>query len=144
MNRKTLALIVMASMISLSAFAQEKVITGKEIPGEITAYITKYFPGQKLLHAVKDRDDLKVKYEILLEGRTKLEFNQGRKVTEITSGTRLPDAVIPAEILAYVKANYPDHFINEWEKEKRKQTVELDNDLSLEFDLKGKFLRIDD
>lgn len=145
MYTKILLLGCLAVAASLTSTAQETVISGKDIPGEITAYVTKYFPAQKLVRAVKDMDDRKIKYEIRLDDRTKLEFNSKRQVTEIDGRSKLPDAVIPARILSYVKTNYPDQFITDWELEgRRKQQVELNNDLTLEFNMAGDFLRMDD
>jgi len=144
MDIKIIALSLFATTISLTGFAQETVISGKQIPQEITAYVTRHFPGQKLLQVVKDRDDFTVKYEVILDNRTKLEFNSKKQITEIDGKSKLPDSVIPSKILSYVKANYPDNYITDWDLDKRKQSVELDNNLSLEFSRAGTFLRIDD
>lgn len=144
MKTKIFLLSLAALALSGSVFAQETVITGKDIPAEITQYVTKYFPDQKILQVEKERDDLKISYEVILDNQTKLEFNNKKKITEIDGRSELPDGVIPARVLAYVKANYPNNHITDWEPKKRKQEVELNNDLSLEFTKAGDFLRIDD
>ena len=56
---------------------------------------------------------------------------------------RMPESVIPAKILEYTAANYPANFIIEWDKDKRDQSVELNNGIYLVFSLAGDFLRID-
>ena len=56
----------------------------------------------------------------------------------------VPSSVVPSKVQAYVRKYYPQNKIVYWEKEWNKQKVELDNDLDLEFTLKGDFLRIDD
>jgi len=145
MKFKIFLLSLTALAVSLTCFAQETVIPGKNIPHEITSYVAKHFPDQKLIQAVRDRDDFKVEYKILLDNRTKLEFNEKKRIKEIDGNAKLPDAVIPSKILSYVKSNYPNNFITDWELEgKRKQQIELNNDLTLEFNMNGDFLRIDD
>jgi hypothetical protein len=65
-------------------------------------------------------------------------------VTKTYDGTtQLPDSVIPTALLDYVKEKHPENFITDWELENKHQQIRLDNGLSLEFDLDGKFLRID-
>lgn len=68
---------------------------------------------------------------------------QKEQVKEINGKSKLPDSVIPTKILSYVKSNYPNNYITEWESGRRKQQVELNNDLSLDFNHSGVFLRID-
>ncbi len=45
-----------------------------------------------------------MKYEIYLDNGTKLEFNNS-VINEIESTEKLPDGVIPKNILAYTKKN---------------------------------------
>lgn len=87
-----------------------------------------------------------IEYEVKLDNAIELEFNSKNQVKEIKSrsGIKLPDSVIPPSILSYVKANYRQNSIVEWELKKKKQEIELENGIELEFDLNGKFLRIDD
>jgi len=145
MKSKILFFSLLALATALTCSAQETVISGKDIPHEITSYVATNFPNQKLIQAVKDKDDLKIEYEILLDDQTKLEFNEKKQIKEVDGKSKLPDRVIPSKILSYVKSNYPNNFITDWELEgHRKQQIELNNDISLEFNLNGDFLRIDD
>lgn len=139
---------IFAALIMLTAFAgesnaQEKVIPAQNLPKEIQSYITTHFPQQSILQAVKEREGLKTTYEISLRDLTKLEFNSRGKVFEIDGKSKLPDSVIPAKILAYIQSKHPENFIKSWEKDSREQTIELNNGLDLEFDLKDDFLRYD-
>jgi len=129
--------------ITLACKAQDKVISSQYLPEKIQAYIKAHFPKQSVLQAVKDREGLKTTYEVSLKDLTKLEFSSKGKVFEIDGKSKLPDSVIPAEIRAYTQAKHPKNFIKSWEKDSQGQTVELNNGLDLEFDLKGNFLRYD-
>ena len=117
-----------------------------EVAPKINSFIHKYFPGKSIVkYKYKMEVNKKVsEYKIYLDDFTKLKFNTKFEVIEIEGDSRLPDSVIPSKIASYVKAKYPDLFIVEWERKANKQEVELNNDLELEFDLDGNFLRIDD
>ncbi len=130
-------------LLSFTAFGQEKIITEKEIPQAIKTYIGKHFPEQKIIKAEIDREGLSKKYEIKLSNKTELDFNSKSEIIKIDGKTALPASVIPPKIAAYVKANYPDNVIIEWKLKGKNQKVGLDNDLDLEFTLKGEFIRID-
>lgn len=44
----------------------------------------------------------------------------------------------------YVKGTFPNANITEWSRDGKKQLIELNNDMELVFNAKGKFLRMDD
>jgi hypothetical protein len=56
----------------------------------------------------------------------------------------VPAKIVPAKISKYVHKNYPNVLIKEIQKERRKYEVSLSNGLDLDFNLNGKFLKIDD
>jgi len=130
--------------LNLSCDAQDKVIPESELPAEIATYLKTHFPNNPILQASIDRDTFSYSYEITLKDRISLEFDSDGQVTEIESKSELPESVIPKEIFDYVISTYPDRIIVEWKLNDRDQQVELDNGLELEFDMKGRFLRIDD
>lgn len=126
-----------------TANAQKRTIPTDQVPEQITTYIATYFPSNALVKAVFDDHPVHKKYEISLTDKISLEFTPDYAIKEIKSKTKLPDAVIPAPILDYVKANYPSNVINDWELEDGNQLVELDSGLELEFSLVGEFLKLD-
>ncbi|MBR5856445.1 MAG: PepSY-like domain-containing protein, partial [Bacteroidales bacterium] len=59
-------------------------------------------------------------------------------------GSALPAAVVPAQILDYVKKNYPDTEIRKIDKEDRGgYEVELSNNMELKFNSSYKLVDID-
>lgn len=132
------------ALIFLTGCDKEEVLPSSDIPEEIAQYVTTHFPDHEILQVVKDRDDLTVTYEVILDGNISLEFNRDKEIVEIDASTELPDSVIPDKILEYVRTNYPDHFITDWELEGKHQKVKLNNGLELEFTMDGEFIRIDD
>lgn len=129
----------------LTANAQEKRITLKELPANAQTYITKHFPNQAPSYIIEDKGMLSTDYEVMLTGGTKIEFDGSGNWEEVDGNkTAIPNSVIPKNIATYLTANYKGQAIEKIEREKYKYKVELLNGLDLEFDADGKFLRIDD
>ena len=101
-------------------------------------------------HYEKDTDILDVEYQVYVtnnENTYKLNFDKKGVVENIESKSErvaLPASVIPSKVSQYVRANYPKTKIIEWKRKRNTQVVELSNDLELEFNHRGDFLRIDD
>lgn len=130
--------------VSASVFAQDRIVPFSKVPNSIQTYVKNHFPDHKVLQAEVDYEGLTKEYEIILSDNIKLEFNGKNNIKSIDAKTKLPNSVIPKTILDYVKSNYPNNFIIEWDLDDTRQSVELNNNIELEFTLKGEFLRIDD
>lgn len=111
---------------------------------EIKSYVKTHFPNNDISKAFKEKDDGETKYDIHLKGKIELEFNAAYEIISIESNKKLPNSVIPSAILEYVLGNYPNYDITDWELKDYYQQIELNNNLELEFDLKGNYLRMDD
>ncbi len=114
-----------------------------EYPATIVAYKTAHFPGNDIQRIIKDSEDNSIHYDVYLSGRIELEFDADYKITDIDGVDKLPDSVIPQEILDYVAENYPNRHITDWELEGNYQQIELDNGIELEFNMDGTFIRVD-
>lgn len=134
--------IASAFLVSASYFSQESTITAQQLPAAVTQYVKTNFSGRTLSQISQEKKMGKTEYEIHLDNGTKLEFNNST-INEIESTEKLPDSVIPKNILVYVNKNYPQNFITEWKLSNTKQKVELNSGVELEFNKKGQFLRID-
>ncbi|MEX2566827.1 MAG: PepSY-like domain-containing protein [Cyclobacteriaceae bacterium] len=141
-KKLTFAVYAMGIMILGSCMDQE-ILPESDLPSEILTYVDTHFPENDILQIERERHGIIKRYKVILEENINLEFNGKMEVIEIEGGTKLPDSVIPAEILTYVGTNYPENDIIAWELEGRDQQVELDNGLELKFNMDGEFLRID-
>lgn len=128
---------------SFLSLDKEVVLKIEEYPSEITAFVNKYFPERKVLQIVKESELFDVTYEVILDDRTRLDFNKSKNVEEIDSLTELPHSLLQPEVVAYVKKQFPNQVIISWELDNGKQQIELDNGLELEFTKSGKFIKID-
>lgn len=141
---KTLFASLILIFASFSVNAQDRIITENKLPKEIKTYIKKHFPTNTIIQASIDKDLMSKSYDVILKENIKLEFDSKNRIKEIEGNSKLPDSVIPNQILKYVQINYPKNFITDWELDNNNQKVELENGISLEFNMKGEFLRADD
>lgn len=146
MKKNFISAIVLLLSVTLLLIGceEETVLKESDFPLEIQTYVETYFPDHEIVQLVRDRDDFKVTYDVILSGAISLEFDKDFEITDLSSSSGLPDSTIPEAILAYVHANYPQQFIVEWDLDRKSQQVDLDNGLELRFSKEGEFLRIDD
>ena len=83
-------------------------------------------------------------YKAILANGTEVEFERNGQWKEMENKKAgIPYNAMPAAISNYLKRNYARVLVEKIEKENRGYKVDLSNGLELEFDSKGKFLRID-
>jgi len=140
---KNLLALALVLLVILTACDNEKVVDETKLPATAQEFVESHFPAAKITQVVKDRDNLDIDYDVILDNGVSLVFDKDGNCEDIESKTKLPDTVIPLKLLEYVAANYPDHHIIEWEKDKTDQEVKLSNNVELKFNLSGTFLRID-
>lgn len=129
---------ILFSLVAVSFLLADEVIDISQTPKEILSFVKEHYPSLKIIQVQKDTDE----YEILTNDNTKLEFNANSSLKSISSTKQIPDNILPKNILDYIKKNYPNNFIIEYEKDDEIE-IELNNKINLEFDLNGNFLRID-
>lgn len=131
-------------LLSFTSCDKESVVAVDALPTKARTYVTTHFPINEIIQVVKDREGLSVAWEVYLNGGYKLDFDRSGDIEGIEGTSKLPDSVIPAPILAYVRTNYPEYDIIDWEyDDNRRQDVKLNNGVELEFDSAGNFLRLD-
>jgi hypothetical protein len=74
----------------------------------------------------------------------KVEFNRSGEWTSVDcERDEVPNGVLPQGVLEYVGKRFAGAYVVEIEKGLRGYEVKLSNDIDLEFDKDGKFLRVD-
>lgn len=116
-----------------------------ELPQTIQSYLNQHFLNSTaFLFAEKDNNE----YEVTLKNGTEVEFTlDGTLVkVEVIAGNSVPDSVIPASILSYVKTNYSSKKIEDFEKGRYGYKVELSGypETELLFDNNLNFIGLDD
>jgi hypothetical protein len=139
------AAILVLSMATTLIFAQDKVVPYSQIPSKIKNYVTTHFPKHSVIQSEIDTEGLGFykQYEINLSDEIELKFNNKNRIIAIYGKSKLPDSVIPKKIWKYIATNYPNNAIIDWEIDGKNQQISLDNDLELEFNMNGDFVKID-
>ncbi|MDR0353413.1 MAG: PepSY-like domain-containing protein [Opitutaceae bacterium] len=144
--KKLLSLFVIFGL-SLAAPAGDRIADAAELPEAATKYIAQHFPNETIRRVTVDDDDNRnhdSKYEVVLGNRVELEFNPKGVWLEVDGGAvSIPESVLPAPVLEYLKKNYPDQPATKISVERRGYEVKLQNRLELKFNKNGRFLRID-
>ena len=83
-------------------------------------------------------------YDVVLNGDVKIEFNRSGEWTSVDCDRgQVPDSVLPKTILDYVTTKFTKSYVVEIERNMMGYDVKLNNDLELDFNKEGKFLRVD-
>ena len=145
--KKVLSILVLALVAVQLAFAGD-VITrdAKQLPVAARNFISQYFADSQISRIKIETEMLgSKKYEVLLTDRTEIDFDGNGKWTEVDcKKAAVPEALVPSFVREYVDANFPQETITKIERDHRGVEVELNDDYSLKFNNKGKFLRMDD
>jgi hypothetical protein len=140
---KTLFLTV-ASMLCFACNAQKRNITLTQLPANAQSFIKTNFPNQATTYIIEDKDIVETEYKVLFSSGVEVEFDGKGNWEEIEANkTILPATIYPKAIADYVAQNYKGHTVDKFEKKRGGFNLEFTNDLELEFDASGKFLRID-
>lgn len=143
--KKIIAILTMVFAFVMFAKADnEKPITVKELPAAAQTFLNNHFSGKKIALAKKETEFFGTTYDVIFTNGDKIEFDRNGNWKEVKCKYSLvPEAVVPAQILKYVKENYPGANVLEIEKGDRDYEVKLSNRVDLEFDTAFRLLDVD-
>ena len=144
-NMKFLFFALALTLCSVSLSARDQVISEQQLPAAAKTFVKQYFKNRTVSLAKKDVDFGSTTYDVVLNSGTKIEFNNKGEWKEVDCApAAVPSALIPSAIASYVKANYANCKIVKIERDAAGYDIELSNDVDLQFDKQGNFVRIDD
>lgn len=145
---KKLVIMLMALMPATMALAYsdgDRPISYEELPAVSKQFIKTHFPEAKVALATVESPNWNPTYEVIFTDGTKIEFIASGEWKDIDCKySRIPEGIIPARMLEFLKQHHPDNFVVEIERGKRKYELKLDNRLELTFDHNGEFRGYDD
>lgn len=139
----SLLLTLLTLGFSSTTFAQEKKITAAQLPATAQSFIKQHFKGETVTSAKLDKEMFDTDYETILSNGVKINFDAKGNWDEIDGRNALPASVIPKSIATFVATNYKGQNIVQIDKKLAGYDIELSGGTELEFDINGKFLRID-
>ena len=142
---KKMMIILASVLLSLNACADHaQVGSFTNLPQAAQTFVETYFAKADIAVILYEREGLHNEYEVRLNNGTKIEFDYQGNLEKVDCKTLpVPTGIVPAPIVQYVEANHPTMFIVEYSIDRRKQSVELNTEMEIEFDKAGNFLRYD-
>jgi hypothetical protein len=145
MKRIFLSLVIAMLAVMPMLADNDKMIIREELPEKAQMFLTKHFDGVEVLYAKAERDmGIVTSYDVVLDGNVKVEFNRSGEWTSVDcEHSQVPNSVLPQGVLDYVSNKFAKAYVVEIERGLMGYDVKLSNDLDLDFDKNGKFLRVD-
>jgi len=139
---KFLLLMAMVMVMSLNAMADDddRVITYDQMPQTAQTFLKQNFGKKVPLVVTADWDDYTIRYE----SGEKVEFDKKGNWKEVECyASKVPEAIIPDQIKAYVKKNYAGKSVIKIERRRMGYEVKLNNGMDIEFNRNFKVIDAD-
>ena len=141
-------LFVFAAMMMFAGIASadnDRIVPYENLPAKAQEFVKKYFPSEKVSYVKEEADFMELSYEVVFAQGTKVEFTGQGEWKEVDCRySTLNEELVPEQIKAYVKQNFPDTKFVKIEKGYRDYEVKLTNRLELTFDMNFNLVDIDD
>ena len=142
-------MVLALSLVSLSAAAQEKKITEKEVPATVMSAFRSAYPQATIKGFAKERENGKLFYEIeSMDDKTPRDilYHPDGSVAEIEEGIAASD--LPADAQQAIQKKYPGAVVVKAERVTQGNKIAYEvsarrgkRRISLEFDSSGKLLK---
>ena len=142
--KKIFFLIVISFIFATSCAGPDKPIAVWQLPTAAQTFIKTNFSSDKVSHAFID-EGFSTEYEVYFENGNQIEFDKNGQWKEVKCIIgKVPAKIIPASISKYISQYFNGTDIIKIKKDRRGYEVELRNEIELEFDLNGNFVKMDD
>ena len=132
------------AIFSIACAAEDKPVTFDQLPTAAKEFINVNYPGEKMSYAFVDDDVIRPDYTVRLANGVEITFGHDGSLEKIETVGGVPDGVVPVQISDYVKSNYPDAVILEYEVGRKEYEVKLSNRLELKFNTSFRLKGLDD
>lgn len=132
-------------LLGFTTFAQNGMKNIQQLPQKAQEFVKTYFNDYKVAYVLTDKELADIDYKIRFEDGTEIEFNAKGDWTDVSGKQNcIPTEFILKEITNYVNTYHNDLCITDIEREFNRITVELSNNLEIEFNSKGRLISYDD
>lgn len=131
--------------LSLTAFAKgKKPIAFDDLPNNVKEVVLKNFDAKQIQYITTEHKFRRHEYAFMMNDNTKIAYDKKAQLCEIKNKQGVPTSFLPEAISEYIAKTFPNAKVTEYQKKKSRQEVELNNQLDLIFNKRGKFLRLED
>lgn len=132
-------------LLGFTTFAQNGMKNIQQLPQKAQEFVKTHFNDYKVAYVLTDKELADIDYKIRFEDGTEIEFNAKGDWTDVSGKQNcIPTGFILKEITNYVNTYHNNLCITDIEREFNRITVELSNNLEIEFNSKGKLISYDD
>ena len=132
------------ALLACEKYGDDRPVDFGKLPVVAQNFVKTYYPDEKVLFVTKDDDIVLPDYSVRLENGVGIQFSNGGALEKIEAPAGVPDGVVPVQIVEYVKGQYADVLILEYEIDRNTYEVKLSNRLELKFNSSFKLIGIDD
>lgn len=118
-------------------------VSYQQMPANVKSFIAKHYPKATVIKYESKTTLTGKKYEVKLNNGAEIDFDKNGNWEEISDKQGVPTVLIPAKIKSYLNQHYKGVKVESIDKDGNKIKVDLLNDIDLEFDKNGNFLRVD-
>lgn len=141
----TLSAVFLLSAMTIACADDARPIAYEQLPAAAKQFITTYFPDAKVALATVESPRWRPTYEVVFADGTEIDFKGSGEWKDVDcKRAQVPDGVIPAKMLEFVRLNHADNFIVEITRDRREYEIKLNNGIELRFSPDGQFRRYDD
>ena len=145
MRRLFLVAAVVFMSLGVACANADRPIAVENLPQKAQQFVKKYFANVGVTYVTEDRDVISKDYEVMFADGSKVDFAANGEWTSVEcKGKAVPAGIVPQQIEAYVKQNYPDAHIRKIDRDRTDYEVSLSNRLELTFNKNFKLIEIDD
>ena len=145
MRKFFLIVAVVFMSLGVACANTDRPVNVADMPQKAQQFIKKYFSQVGVTYATEDRDVISKDYEVMFADGSKVDFASNGEWTSVEcKGKSVPAGIVPQQIEAYVKQNYPDVHIRKIDRDRTDYEVSLSNRLELTFNKNFKLIEIDD
>ena len=144
MKKWMFALICVLGLQNAAWADTDRPIEVSQLPAKAQQIITKYFSGKKVALAKQETGILDRSYDVVFTNGDKIEFDRSGNWVEVKSKTAVPQALVPASIVQYLKSHYPESFVTKIELDRKEYEVDLSIGWEIKFNSKFQVIDIDD
>lgn len=144
---KRIALVALfISALTAGVFARGKQpIAFEKVPEVVQEEVQKNFlPLEIQLVTAKKIAPRKYEYTFTMEEGSQLKYTNKAVLLEVENEKGVALALIPEKIMTYILDIFPNATITKYKVETSKKVIELNDEMTLVFTKKDKFLRIED
>lgn len=144
MSRLIILAVLVVACATVVCAGHDKPITVSQLPTKSQQFIKTHFAGKKIALVKKERELIGSTYDVIFTNGDKVEFGRNGDWTEVKCAAgKVPTAIVPKEILQYVRENYSDSHIMQIEQNTLYYEIDLSNRVEIKFNKKFQVVDID-